>query len=391
MASHSPGDVIVHNMMAGGSIGSVDIRYMVEEFSVFENVQKPYHSVVIDVEDAGDALNHSLGLTGNNTLDLSFSQPGQEPYTNQFILTNVEKNKSNQNNRVAYYTITGYSPHMTKFPKVQKAYKNKTGTNIAEDLVNTFLSPNKPLTVRDPSQGMLGNDKMPYNINGIQIHKALSSVLSRSKSGKHLSSAYAMFEDSKNLVIDSLENALNTALSSPVERYYQRPLGHNWAVDQAMQNFIILNLREEARVDAAATAEATSMKSQPFDIFTNALKSVQIGAGLASTFFNTPNNIMRPPTFLSQILPERKKFAARMDSQAATAVVALNPALTVGAGVYIETLAPAGDTEIPVPDAISGPFMITESRHRVILKGRPRMQGTTTFRGVRGSESGITS
>jgi hypothetical protein len=185
-------------------------------------------------------------------------------------------------------------------------------------------------------------------------------------------------------VVDTLENALEKALSSPVATYYQRPMGQNFLNDQVLQNFIIMSMVEESRVDAMATAQAKSQKVQPFDIFSNKMEGKSAGKGKASTYLNIAYNMLRPPTHLAKALPERKKVASAFDSQSATIHVALNTALTVGCGFEVETLAPGGDTDEPVKDDISGPLMAVEVRHSVDLT-KKKMQGTTTVKGVKGN------
>lgn len=381
--SFNAGDVEIQRCVLSGAAGSVDVARRVHDFSTFESIKKAYVSLVMNLVDDTDVLNYNVGLDGTNTLDLSFSQPGQEPWTGKFVVTSIEKGTKLQNLRVQNYQLVGYSPHMTNFPKVQKAYKNKTGTGVARDLIESFLKPIKPLVVRAASKGMLGSDRMPYNINGVQIHKAIRQTLLRSASTKDKSSAYVFFENNKELVIDTLENLLKEGLQSPVATYYQRPMGQDFLRDAALQNFIILSLQEESRVDATSTAQDQTQSVRPFDVFSNLFKPKKDGKGDASTYLNLAYNILRPPTHLAEVMPERKRIAGKFDQQSATIVVPLNPELTVGKGFAVQTLAPGGDTGEAVLDQLAGPLLATEVRHMVDLT-KKRMQGTTVAKGVRG-------
>src|SRR5882757_2944144 len=111
----NPGDVLVHSF----SLNGFDARARVSEFSVFENVLKAYSSVEATVIDTADLLNQLL-TASDVELVLSFGQPGQDPYENTFAITSVEKGKSSENLRVSTYTISGYSRHMLRLPRVQK-------------------------------------------------------------------------------------------------------------------------------------------------------------------------------------------------------------------------------------------------------------------------------
>lgn len=382
--SFNPGDVQVQRCMLTGSGGSVDISLRLKTVSVYENILKPYVAIDLEILDSGDILNHNVGLDGNNTLDISFSQPGQEPYTGMFTLTSVEKAKNAQNLRTTQYNLSGYSRHMTKFPRIQKAYRDKTATSIVSDLIENFLSPDKPLVIGDPSKGVLGNQHMPYNINGVQVHKAIRSTLGRAVSAKNIASLYTFFEDHKNMVVDTMDNLLERAKSSPVATYIQRPMGTNWPADMVLQNFIILGMREEARVDLTTQVQHENQKVQPFDVFGLKFDPKDIGdKKKVSTYLNLAYNVLRPPTQLAKAMPERAKRAGEFDTQALTIHVALNPGVTVGKGFAVETLAPAGDTDTAVRDKVSGVLLATEVRHTLDLT-RNRMQGTTTIRGTKG-------
>jgi hypothetical protein len=78
-------------------------------------------------------------------------------------------------------------------------------------------------------------------------------------------------------------------------------------------------------------------------------------------------------------------MAAAFDQQSLTAQVFLNPDLTVGGGVNAMTMAPLGDTNNPVPSQVSGALLMTEVRHCINLDRVTRPQGTTTFKGVKGT------
>lgn len=386
MRGFNPGDVEIQKCMLSGQGGSVDISRRVQTLSVFENILKPYTGIQVHIKDVTDILNHNVGLDGNNTLEVSFSQPGQEPYTGTFSVTTAEKGKSAGNLRVATYDLVGYSKHMTKHPKVQKAYRDKTATSIAQDLINTFLSPDKPLKIGDPSRGMLGNLHMPYNVNGVQIHKAIRSVLARAASSKNTSSLYTYFEDNKNLVIDTLDNLLEQALANPVATYYQRPMGQDFMRDMVLQNFIILAMKEHNRVDLTAQVQTKNTRAQPFDLFSTLTKPKDHGErDKISSYLNLVYDSLRPPTHMAQVMPDRSKRAGEFDSQALTIHVPLNTALTVGKGFKVETIAPAGDTNTAVPDKVSGPLLAMEVRHTINLT-QDKMMGTSTVRGTKGGK-----
>lgn len=368
----------------GAAAGSVDISRRIHSFSIYEHIMKPFVSIKMTLLDSADLLNYNVGLDGTNSLDLSFGQPGMEPYAMTFMLMSVEKGSALENLRTQTYYLTGYSPHMKNHPKPQRSYRDMPGTSIAADLINTYLKPVKPLVIGDVSKGLMGNKHMPHNINALGIHNAIKMTLLRSASSKNKASAYVFFENRKNLVIDTLDNLADKAKANPNITFYQRPLGQDFLRDAMFQNFIIINMKEESRVDATDTTQDQEQQARPFDMFGLATKLGGALSGKASSNFQIPMNVLRTKSFMDEVIPARAKSAAKFDSQSVTIQVPYNTALIVGEGFAVETLAPAGDTESVVLDKISGPLLATELCHHVDLT-RKRCQGLTTVRGVKGN------
>lgn len=383
MDAFNPGDVVIRDLTLSGIGGSVDIRRRIKDFSIYENIKTPYTTIVATIVDTTDILNTNVVLDGvNNTLSASFSQPGQHIYDGFWQVIAIEKGRNLENQRAAEYKITGYSPHMTKFPKVQQSFKETPATAVAASLIGQYLAPLKALAIGAPARSVVGNSMMPYNINGVQIHKAVRSVLARAASSTDNSSAYVWFENQFNMVIDTLENLMNKALGSQVATFYQRPMGLNFLVDAARQPFIILAMKEESRANAAESGLDNNNAVNTLDLFSSAFKKGQTGG--ATSYLNIPYNILRPPTFLANVLSDRKNISGKFDSQSATIQVSLQTDVTVGLGFNVETLAPGGDTDTPVLDAISGPLLATEVRHTVQLN-KQKMQGMSTIKGVKGN------
>ena len=393
MTSFSPGDIIVNSCTISGDGGDVDISRRIRSWQVFENLQKPYSSIQMVVVDNTGLMDQNVVLNGHNFLSLSFQNVGQDPYENIWAVTSVEKSSHTQNLRTKIYTITGYSIHMLNVPRVQRAYKDITPTAVITDLVNTYVGPYKGFSVRDPSRGMIGNNLMPFNINGQQIYAALKNVMNQAASSSNDSSAYALFEDSKGLVLDSLENILLTGLANPVATYIQRPLGQDFFRDQAMQAYVILSLRENARVERVSSLQAETQATRVYDIFSHGFSSAAAnfgggdsgsnkGSGSA-TYQNLGYNIMRPPSYAQVFAAPRKWIASVFDGQSVTIQVPFNSDLTVACGVTVESIAPGGDLDTAVLDGLAGPCVATEICHNVRLD-RKKMQGLTIGRFVTG-------
>ena len=168
--SFNAGDIIVHKAIIGAAAGSVDISRRIHSFSIYEHIMKPFVTIKMTLLDSADILNYNVGLDGTNSIDISFGQPGMEPYAMTFMLMSVEKGSALENLRTQTYYLTGYSPHMKNHPKPQRSYRDQPGTSIAADLINTYLKPSKSLVIGDVSKGLMGNKHMPHNINSKSIY-----------------------------------------------------------------------------------------------------------------------------------------------------------------------------------------------------------------------------
>lgn len=334
----------------------------------------------MSIIDNVDMLRNGYVDINNSQISLSFGQPGQRPYVGEWSIMSAEKTRNLNNQRTAMYKLIGYSPHMTKFPKVQRSFQYQPATSIAQNLIQQYLGPNKPISVKAPSGGILGNMHMPYNLNGIQIHKAIRSTLLQATSTKDTSSAYLFFENQHEMVIDTMQNMISNMSGGP--KFYQRPLGKDFFQDVAIQPFVILSMREESRANRPSQIQGENQATNVIDQFTNQYTK---GKGGASTYNNMMTDALKPLTMLPQVMEARRKMAGAMDSQALTIHIALNTDVTVGRGFHVEVQSPAGDTDDTVKLAsISGDLLATEVRHTVNLDQSQKMSGTTTVKGVKG-------
>lgn len=378
--SMNPGDVEIRNCTLSGAGGSVDIAQRIHSFSIWESVKKPYIALEMSIIDNVDLLRNGYVDITTSGVDLSFGQPGQAPYTQTFAIMSAEKTRNLQNQRTAMYKLIAYSPHMTKFPKVQRAYKNQTATSIAQNLIQQYLGPNKGVVVGSPSMGVLGDEKMPYNINGVSIHKAIRSTLLKGVSST--GSAYLYFENQHEIVIDTLEHLI--ASRSGGETFFQRPLGKNFLLDVATQQNVMLSFKEESRMNRPAQLQSEGTQTRAYDMFSNAFKG---GGGSGGNSYNNLSlDSLRPPSFLFNAMAGRRKAAAAADAQAMTIHVPLNTGLTVGRGFNVEVQSPSGDLDDDSVRlaSVSGPLLAVEVRHTVNLDQSQKMSGTSTAKGISG-------
>lgn len=381
--SFNPGDVVIRRCQLGGIGGSVDIMGKIQSFSIFESLKKPYTTIELTIIDNTDLLHNGMVDVTSSSISLSFGQQGQRPYVGNWAIMSAEKTRNLNNQRTAIFRLIGYSWHMTKFPKVQRAYINQTATNIASNLINTYLGPEKGLIIGAPSVGLLGNENKPYNINGISIHKAIRSTLLKGVSASDPSSAYVFFENQQNMVIDTLQNMINTQ-SGNGPTFYQRPMGKDFLHDVAIQPFIMLSFREESRMNRTSGLQSETQATNVIDHFSNFFQKGKTGG--AFSYNNMHVDSLAPPNFLHKVMEARRKTAASFDAQSLTVHVALNTDVTVGRGFNAEIQAPRGDLNDDNVKlaSVSGPLLATEVRHTVMLDQRQKMTGTTTAKGVRG-------
>jgi hypothetical protein len=415
MNNFSAGDIIINECMLtsdpGNSQdsqgidqgGSLDISRHVDYFEIYHSIMKPYVALKMQLIDTSNILDGNGGITGNNSISLSFNQPGQEPYEATFKVTSVHTAKPTMNQRSKIYFIVAYSKHMSNLPVIERSYKNVTALDAVQDLIKTYMKPEKELDIRAPSKGMVGNENVPFTVNGIQVHKAIRSLLLRAYSTKDESSAYMIFEDSKKIVIDTLENMVNTARQECSDLtdeddtfFYKRVLGHDFATDVKTQQTNIVAMKEHTRVDSTRTAQSSQQATNIFDLFTGEFKTIKnkfdengkkTEGGTPTINNNIPYNTLRPPTHAKDFMASRKYIASVADSQDLTIHVPFNSSVEVGKGIKVDLPKIIGDAQKaeddPLYEEIDGVLLVSEICHRVSLRDK-KMQGTTTMRGIGG-------
>ena len=382
----NPGDTNLYEATLNG----VDIRGQIRNLSIFEDLKKPYSIVQLLIFDTTDIINN-LDFDGSATFNVSFGQaPDQDPYVGTFIMSTINQAKVAENFRVKAYQMQGYSPQMFSLSRIQKAYRDMPMTDVITDLVGN-LNLAKPFKNRAPAMNMAGNQNMPWMVNGQQVFQAIRNAMLASSSSVDSSSAYILFENRYNLVLDTLENMLNNPVSSGAA-FWQRHLGTDFLNDPMLQQSTLITYHAEKMLDTTSMVQAQSQGTRTFDLFSHGFEDVSSllqgaagiffgGQGGKQTSFNSiPYNSLRPPTYAQQYSSKRRTMASQFDTTSLTIHVPLNPLVTVGTQVNLHLFGALGDIQ-DQPNPQDGSIIITENRHTVDFM-RSRMQGTTTSKGI---------
>jgi hypothetical protein len=127
-------------LIIGASGRSVDIRPIIEELNVFEDLFSPCITGNLIVTDSNDLIN-KVPLTGFEYLSLSFSKPSQKiSYSKIFRVYKITDRKQNSDQN-EFYTIHFCSEEfiLNESLRVSKTYLGKSIHQIVQDIATTYL------------------------------------------------------------------------------------------------------------------------------------------------------------------------------------------------------------------------------------------------------------
>ena len=133
--------VIIKSKQTGKQL---DIKNLIAEFSLFENIKQPFMSMESLITDAL-ALTTRFPIIGNETVDISFKVPvpGMEDkkIVKKMRLMSIKDLSVDQQQRQAYYILRFYDDEyfqdLTKL--VRKSYSGIPVSKMVEDIFKTYL------------------------------------------------------------------------------------------------------------------------------------------------------------------------------------------------------------------------------------------------------------
>ncbi len=211
---------IVSISIVSPSIGIVDlkdIKFLVEDFSIYESIYNTVISVHIIIKDASNQLS-KFSLSGSEFLYVNFIKTGVETaYEKTFRIYKVSDVTLKNNVTTLTYRIDFCSEEMIldQQIRISKSYKGFYNFQIAADILVNYLGVNPERISLE--QTLVANDN--FIVPNLRPFEALN-MLSAFSFNNNLTSAFLMFETKSGFKFQSLESLIT---SEPAKTIYLRP------------------------------------------------------------------------------------------------------------------------------------------------------------------------
>ena len=211
---------IVSISIVSPSIGIVDlkdIKFLVEDFSIYESIYNTVISGHIIIKDASNQLS-KFSLSGSEFLYVNFIKTGVETaYEKTFRIYKVSDVTLKNNVTTLTYRIDFCSEEMIldQQIRISKSYKGFYNFQIAADILVNYLGVNPERISLE--QTLVANDN--FIVPNLRPFEALN-MLSAFSFNNNLTSAFLMFETKSGFKFQSLESLIT---SEPAKTIYLRP------------------------------------------------------------------------------------------------------------------------------------------------------------------------
>lgn len=201
----------------------LDIRPIIVEFNVYENISKPFLTASIVIEDAL-ALTSAFPIIGQETLELKFKTPDTaflKPIDLTLRVVSINEYKRKNVRQVAYILNLMPEVMITDMnTRIRKSYVNMTIEEMAIDIMGNYLG--DEFVMLDPTDGT-----KTFTIPNMSPSNAMNFLARKAKSLLYESSPYFFYQNcdgfffrTSNDMISPVSQSTEFGRSRTVEKYY---------------------------------------------------------------------------------------------------------------------------------------------------------------------------
>lgn len=197
-----------------------DITLLRQNLSIYQSIFTNFMSGFIVIEESVDLPLH-FPIIGEEKIFVSFTRPEVdgdelETYKSEFRVYKMDDRKT-IGERLQHYRLFFISEEYfrSETVKVQKSYRSKLWSEMADDCFKEFLSGRKEFFV-EPT--LYPQNFVAGNLTPIQF---LNKIAAHSISGEGNGSGYLFYEDAKKFNLQSIGKMFE---QEPIETYYKQPI-----------------------------------------------------------------------------------------------------------------------------------------------------------------------
>ena len=198
----------------------LDISLTVQEFSVYEHLNKHFMTANIIVDDA-TSLFTLFPLTGEETVQISFSIPDpsfNKPFKYNFRIVGVQDISPTTKVRNVLYNINCVSPEAVNdwTKTISKSYANMKTSEVVEKVAKDYLGIQQNLNISH------SDDKRTFVIPNISPSETIKFLAKEAKSNQYKPSNYIFYANMDGYYFKTVEEIIekNSNIVNGVDRYF---------------------------------------------------------------------------------------------------------------------------------------------------------------------------
>jgi len=195
-----------------------EVNFVVRDIKIFEDHCKPYFTAQLTIETYQHAHDYFIFPTAEVIIDMtshsSDSTFTSANYKERFRIFSHDTKESRDNEfsirHIHTLSLIGQEYYNDKHNNIIKMDSNITGTAAAAKIHNQYIQRNDvgSLSVKVPSRGMIGSNRMPHSSMNVKPFKAINDILAKCTWSQYKTCAPVYFRNKRGHVIAPLQSLL---------------------------------------------------------------------------------------------------------------------------------------------------------------------------------------
>lgn len=202
---------------------ALDIRALLVEFSIFDNIQKTFVTADFMLADAVSLIT-VFPIVGDETIEIEFNTP--HPAFEKSIKLELRvigiENLKRTNARSATYVLKCVSPEYIRnmTTKVRKSYGDQPISSMIKKLYEEYLKTNQDLNLNDESNGI-----RTITVPQMSPVEAIRFLSREAKSNKYPASNYMFFQSFEGFNLMTIEEMIKKNDTKGNDKYWTTEFG----------------------------------------------------------------------------------------------------------------------------------------------------------------------
>jgi len=392
--SFKPGDCSIKKLWINSkhSRASLNIIGQCLEFSLYEDLSKPFLYAELLINDAAGTILEGLPLIGEELLEIEIATPGLPGISRDLnlLIYSVQNVVQTDKLKSSFFILKACSPSLliNSATFVSKGYKAPIST-IVRDLIKNYYQYQNPIEIENTK----GTQEIV--IPKLRPLQAIDFLKRRAVSSKNKSSSFVFFENQNGLYFLTLEELIQNNKIGHSRTFFYDSIEDSAGQTGADYRSII-EYKNNSRFNPIDTARNGGVYSSSFkfDLLTKTINPTfqsfggQTGITLSGNPINTgdfykgissgqnpalpnhfiPQDSSKPDSYIAESRPLKDLYIGNFQNFT-TIMVHGDTSIKAGEIVNLALFKSQG-SKTEKPSMIAGSYLITKLRHRIVIGNR---------------------